>query len=390
MTESLTPVGRLAKRLVAIESVNPSLVSGGTGEAEISSFIRGWLAERGAEVHWLESTPGRPSVVGVFRGEGGGPSLMLNGHIDTVDLGGHPDAIRPRIDGDRLYGRGAYDMKGSVAAMMVAASRAAEVGLAGDVVVACVADEEHASLGSTEVASGFVTDAAIVTEPTELQLVVAHKGFVWAEIETRGRAAHGSRPDLGVDAIAHMGRVLNALEATQDAMADGEAHRYLGTGSVHASTIDGGDEWSTYPSRCRLRVEWRTLPGETPAMIESRLRDLLDSLAASDPCFDATLRLDLDRPPHETPVDSPIARAVRRAATDVLGTEPKIAGAAYWADCALLAAAGIDTVMFGAEGHGAHGDDEWVSLASLDRCAETLEAVTLAFCGRHESASTKG
>jgi acetylornithine deacetylase len=287
----------------------------------------------------------------------------------------------PRIDGDRLYGRGAYDMKCGVAAMLVAAASAARSGLRGDVLVACVADEEQASLGTAEVARTFRADAAIVTEPTALELVVAHKGFVWAEIETHGRAAHGSRPDLGVDAIVHMGRVLAGLEDLGRELAAGPHHPFLGPASLHASAVQGGEGWSTYPPTCRLAVEWRTLPGEGPADVEAKLRTLLGCLAAADPAFRADLRMDLARSPHEVAEGEPIVTSLAAAARTELGREPKLAGVAYWADCALLADAGIPTVMFGPDGTGAHAAVEWVDLPSVETTARVLERTVRAFCG---------
>ncbi|MGI8780520.1 MAG: M20/M25/M40 family metallo-hydrolase, partial [Solirubrobacteraceae bacterium] len=201
----------LTSRLVAIDSVNPSLVPGGAGEGEIAAFVAGWARAAGLEADVLEGTTGRPSVIVRARGTGGGLTLLLCGHTDTVTVAGMTDPHTARLDGDRLHGRGAYDMKAGVAAALVACREAAALGLTGDVVVAAVADEEYASLGVQEALAAVRADAAIVTEPTELDLIVAHRGFVWAEIEVSGRAAHGSRPHLGVDAIVKTGPVLTAL-----------------------------------------------------------------------------------------------------------------------------------------------------------------------------------
>src|SRR5919201_2025298 len=202
----------LLSKLVSIDSVNPSLVAGGAGEHEIATLIEAWARDAGLETERLEETPGRPSVLVRARGAGGGRTLLLCGHIDTVSVEGMTDPHTPRIDGDRLYGRGAYDMKAGVAAALLACREAARLGLAGDVVVAAVADEEHASIGVQEALRHVHADAAVVTEPTELELAVAHKGFIWSEIEVTGRSAHGSRPHLGVDAIVKMGAVLGQIE----------------------------------------------------------------------------------------------------------------------------------------------------------------------------------
>jgi acetylornithine deacetylase len=197
----------LASRLVAIDSINPGLIAGAPGEAEAAAFVAGWCAERGFEVEVVGGD--RPSVIAVRRGSGGGRSLLLNGHLDTVGVAGMDRPHSPRVEDGRLYGRGAYDMKGAVASIMLAAARA--TGLKGDVIVTAVADEELASAGTEAVLERVSADAAIVVEPTELEVAVAHRGFVSFEIETQGVAAHGSRPDLGVDAIANMGHVLVAL-----------------------------------------------------------------------------------------------------------------------------------------------------------------------------------
>jgi acetylornithine deacetylase len=272
---------QLLHDLVAIDSINPDLVPGAAGEAAIAAFIAGWLRAAGLEVHLAEVRPGRPNVVGIAHGAGGGRSLLLNGHIDTVGVAGMSQPFRPRVEGGKLYGRGAYDMKGGMAACLIAAAEAARLNLRGDVIVTAVMDEEYAGLGTLAVAEQVHADGAIVAEPTELQLVVAHKGFVWLEVETQGVAAHGSRPHLGVDAIAKMGGVLTGLERLAAELAQRPPHPLLGPPSVHASTIQGGGEWSTYPDRCTLAIERRTLPGETGDTAEAELRASWSSRRAS-------------------------------------------------------------------------------------------------------------
>jgi acetylornithine deacetylase len=359
--------------LVATDSVNPSLVPGGAGEARLAALLAGWAREAGLAVEVLEATPGRPSVV--VRAPArptGGRTLLLCGHIDTVTVAGMDEPFSARVEGDSLHGRGAYDMKAGLAAALVACREAAALGLAGDVVVAAVADEEHASLGIQEVLGAVRADAAIVTEPTELEVVVAHKGFVWAEIDVAGRAAHGSRPHLGADAIVRAGPVLTAL-GELDARLAGRTHPLLGRASVHASLIEGGDELSSYPARCRISLERRTLPGETAAGVEAELGALIDGV-------EATRRTLLVREPFEIAAGAEIVEVVRAAATEVLGTPPAIGGASYWADAAFIAAAGIPTVLFGPGGEGAHAAAEWVSLADTEAVAGTLVAVAQRFC----------
>ena len=244
----------LLARLIEIDSANPGL-GRGAGESAIADFCTDWLKARGLEVYRLEQRPGRPSIVAVAHGSGGGRSLMFNGHLDTVGLGGFDgDPLAPAIRDDRMFGRGAFDMKGGVAGMMVAGVRALARGLRGDLVLALVADEEHSSFGTEEVLESFRADAAIVCEPTNLEIVPAHKGFAWFDIEVEGLAAHGSRPDLGIDSIAKAGHFLVALEAYGTRLAAGPAHPLLGTGSVHASLISGGKDACTYPGLCRITL----------------------------------------------------------------------------------------------------------------------------------------
>ena len=354
-------------------------MSGGAGEREIAAFVATWAEEAGLEAEVLEATPGRPSVVVRAPGAGGGHTLLLCGHLDTVTVEGMRDPHSPRTEGDRLYGRGAYDMKAGVAAALVACREAAGLSLAGDVVVAAVADEEHASLGVQEVLAAVSADAAIVTEPTELELIVSHKGFVWSQVEVSGKAAHGSRPHLGVDAIVKAGPILTAI-GELDAALETRRHPLLGRGSVHASVIEGGEEMSSYPARCVVGLERRTLPGETPADVEGELTGLLDACRAADPGLRATVRTLLAREPFEVAQDAAIVGLVREAATVVLGTPPAIGGASYWADSAYIAAAGIPTVLFGPGGDGAHAAEEWVSVSDTEAVTRTLIAVAERHC----------
>jgi acetylornithine deacetylase len=339
--------------LVRIDSVNPSLVPGGAGEREIAAFVAEWARAAGLESAVLEATPGRPSVI-VRNGRGGGRTLLLCGHLDTVAVAG--SSLEPRVEGDRLYGRGAYDMKAGLAAALLACRDAS-----GDVVVAAVADEEHSSLGVQEALRDVRADAAIVTEPTNRQVIVSHKGFVWADITLNGRAAHGSMPDEGVDAIAAAGPVLVRLAELDASL---PAHPLLGRGSIHASLISGGTELATYPAACTLSIERRTLPGE----------ELDGELAALLGDADGTYRVTLVREPFEIDPSAEIVRLVCEAGG------AGIAGAPYWTDAAFIAAAGIPTVLFGPGGEGAHADVEWVSLSDTQAVLDTLIEVARRLC----------
>jgi acetylornithine deacetylase len=371
---------RLLADLVAIDSVNPALVPGAAGEAEIAAYVAAWLGDRGLEVTVIDDPPGRPSVVGVARGTGGGAALMLNGHIDTVGVAGMAAPHAPAIRDGRLYGRGSFDMKGGVAACMLAGAAAVGAGLRGDVIVTAVADEEHSSVGVQAVLRRFSADACVVTEPTHLRACVAHKGFVWAELETRGKAAHGSRPDLGVDAIAGMGPVLTGIGELQ-ARLDALPHPLLGPASLHASLIDGGQELSSYPERCVLEVERRTLPGERPADVEHELEALLTRARTADPRLVTELRLGVVREPFEVDPQAAIVELLLGAGQAVLGAAPEIVGDSPWMDAAFTAAAGIPTVVFGPGGAGAHAVEEYGDIASVQHCADVLLETARRLCG---------
>jgi len=353
----------LAAHLVAIDSVNPELVPGAKGEREIVAFVAEWCAGQGLEVEVVGDD--RPSVIATRRGSGGGRSLLLNGHLDTVGVAGMDAPHAPRVEDGRLYGRGAYDMKGAVAAIMVAAAQA--TGLRGDVIVTAVADEELASAGTEAVLERVRADAAIVVEPTDLRLAVAHRGFVGFELETAGVAAHGSRPELGVDAIVKMGPVLTALEELDRRLQAGTRHALVGPGSLHASLIEGGQEFSSYPARCLLTGERRTIPGETVKQVERELRAIAG---------EATFRLVVHRDPFESPSGHPFVELATRVAG---ATEP--AGVPFWTDAALIAAAGIPAVVYGPAGDGAHAAVEWVDLASLEQVRDVVLRTAVAWCG---------
>ena len=380
-SDGLDPVQLLA-HLITIDSVNPDLVPSGTGETVIADFCGEWLATRGFEVHRLEKRPGRPSLVAVARGTGGGRSLMLNGHLDTVSLTNYDgDPLDPRICDGKIFGRGAFDMKSGIAAMMIAAARATEQGpLRGDVILACVADEEHASSGTEEVLDSFTADAAIVTEPSHLEVTLAHKGFAWFEVVIEGRAAHGSRPELGIDAIAKAGHFLVAIEAWGHRLAQTQPHALLGIGTVHASVIRGGEEPSSYPAHCQITIERRTVPGESADTVQAELTAILDELTATVPDFRYRLRRGLHREPFEADPQASIVRVLLRHAEQALKHPPVIRAEPFWTDCALLDRAGIPCLLFGVDGGGAHAATEWADTASLHHLTDILTDTISEFC----------
>ncbi|WP_233199509.1 M20/M25/M40 family metallo-hydrolase [Cryobacterium sp. N22] len=377
----LDPVA-LAARLIAIDSTNPDLAPGGAGEAEIAAWCARWLAARGFEVHRLEERAGRPSIVGIKRGTGGGLSLMLNAHLDTVGVDGYEgDPFSGARHSDRLHGRGAFDTKGGLAAVLVAAHRATLTPLAGDLLVTLVADEEFGSLGTEEVLRRFTADAAIVVEPSELSLTVCHRGFAWFGLTLHGRAAHGSMPGQGVDAIRHAGLVLQGLDELSTGIGQKPAHPLLGHGSVRVATISGGTDAATVAASATLTIERRSLPGETPAMIEAELRRLLDSLARDTADFSYDLTRLVARGAFEADPDWPIVRLLDEQAERVLGHAVVQRGEPFWTDAALVLEAGIPCLLFGVDGAGAHAPLEWATEASIHQVAEILEDTIVAFSG---------
>jgi acetylornithine deacetylase len=363
LTES---IAELAAQLVAIDSVNPALVPGGAGERECVHALAAWCDAHGLDVQ-VVGDDARPSLI-ARTANGEGRSLLLNGHLDTVGVAGMRDPFEPRIERGRLYGRGSYDMKGAIAALCVAAAAGD-----GNVIVTAVADEELASTGTEEILRRVTADAALVAEPTELQVAVAHRGFVGFEIETAGVAAHGSRPDLGVDAIVKMGPILVGLDELDGRLQSGARHPLAGTGAVHASLIAGGQEMSSYPARCVLMGERRTIPGETLADVERELHELAGG---------AEVRVLAHRDPYEAPVEHEFVQLAARVA----GSE--LVGAPFWTDAALIADAGIPTVLLGPVGEGAHAEVEWVDVASLQRLHDLVLEIAQAWCGSSTSSGS--
>lgn len=370
-------VAQLAADLVAIDSVNPSLSPGGAGETAITAFIAQWAQDNGMTARVVERTPARPSVIVTAQGTGGGRSLLLCGHTDTVGVEGMRAPHDPRRAGDRLYGRGACDMKAGLAAALIAARDAAAAATAGDVIVACVADEEHASLGVQEVLEHVRADAAIVTEPTREEIVIAHKGFVWADLVVEGVPAHGSRPELGVDAIVHAAPVLSGIGALDRALTARTPHPLLGRGSVHAGTITGGTEPSTYPGRCAISIERRTLPGESVTTFADELQALVERV---EPGLRATFEIGLAREPFAIDPEHALVQLTSRIVSEERGGTAPPAGAPYWTDAAFLAAAGIPTLLFGPIGEGEHALEEWVSVSSLETVTRSLTRLATTFC----------
>lgn len=382
----MDPVIALLADLVATNSVNPSLVPGAPGEAGAAEVARAAMAAAGLDVVVEEVLPGRPNVVGVLEGREPGPTVMLCGHLDTVGVEGMEAPFAPKLVspaggvGGRLYGRGSQDMKGGVAAMIGAAASLAGSWKRGRLVVAGVIDEEFESAGAEALVKRWKADAAIVTEPTDLQMAVAHKGFAWLEITVKGRAAHGSRPAEGRDAIMQMGRVLHLLEHRDKTLQARPPAGLQGVASLHASIITGGRELSVYPDRCVLKMERRTVTGEEGEMPLMEVRAMLAALKSVMTDFDADVTLLTTRPPyaldpsHALPTTLAGALAARQ-----LPAAP--VGMSFWTDAAILAEAGIPSILFGPRGAGLHSVEEYVDVDSVLICRDVLAETVVKLVG---------
>ncbi|MDJ0339608.1 M20/M25/M40 family metallo-hydrolase [Cryobacterium sp. PH31-O1] len=372
----------ILQQLVRIDSVNPDLVPGAAGEAEIAAWCGEWLMDQGFDVAVLEQTAGRPSVIGTKRGSGKGRSLMLNAHLDTVGVATYQgDPFSGDLIDGKVYGRGAVDTKSGLAAILVAAARASTGELAGDVIVTLVSDEEFGSIGTEEVLRSFRADAAVVVEPSSLELTTAHRGFAWFELELIGLAAHGSQPELGVDAIWHAGRALAALDGLRQRLNAAPAHPTLGHGAVRVSQIVGGDDAATVAARCVLTLERRMLPGQSPDSVEAELRALFTELGEVEPEFQFALTRLVARAAFEAEPHWPIVRALTSNAERVLGHTAVTRGEPFWTDAGLILEAGIPCVVFGADGEGLHADTEWADAESVRALAKVLEGTITEFCG---------
>lgn len=369
--------------LVSIDSVNPDLAPGGAGEAAMAEFVAEWGRQNGLETHVQEAAAGRLNTVLIARGRGGGKSLMLNAHTDVVGVSGMDAPFAPKIVDGRMYGRGAYDMKSGLAACLLALKAAQGMALSGDVIVSAVADEEYGSIGTEALLAEWErwpADAVLIAEPTELAISIAHRGFVWLEFEVAGVAAHGSRPQLGIDAIVKMGKALLALDALDQKLRAHPTHDLLGSGSLHASFIEGGEEISMIPARCKLLAERRTIPGESAESVQAEAQALLDEIAAKDPDFKAGVKATFSRSPYGIAADHPLVRTLKRHAEACLCSDIPIIGSSWWMDAALFGDRGVPTVVLGPAGAGAHARVEWVDLASVQSCQEIYTALIADFC----------
>jgi acetylornithine deacetylase len=369
--------------IVQIDSSNPSLTPDSPGETEAGAYIAGLLADMGLSVETTELAPNRVNVVGILAGSGGGKTLMLNGHIDTVGFDGMAEPLSGAIRDGKLYGRGSADMKGSLASMLAATKALVdgEVRLKGDLILAFVADEEYASIGSADIAKRYKADAAIVTEPSAFEICIAHRGFIWYDIEVFGRAAHGSLFDVGIDANLRMGRLLAELDKLEQELRARPPHPLAGPPSMHAAILNGGTEISTYAAHSRLQLERRVAPGETEEQATAELQAIIDKLSAEDPTFKAKMTATLVRLPFEISSDAEIVKLAEKVVENHLGFKPEHAAMSGWTDAQLLDAVGIDSILLGPIGEGFHAAEEWVDVQSVADLAVILAEIAVEFCG---------
>jgi acetylornithine deacetylase len=376
----------LARALIQIDSRNPTLAPDSRGEGDCARALAAILNDWGFSVELIEAAPGRPNVIARI-GPANTPALMLNGHLDVVSVEGmvHEPFAATTRDGN-IYGRGSADMKAGVAAMCAAALHAAAPNSKRQIAIAAVVDEEYESIGTRSlISNGMRAEAAIITEPTRLAICPAHRGFAWFDVVVKGRAAHGSRYDVGIDAITHAGLLLAELDRLEQTRSSGRTHPLLGRGSLHASTIAGGLGISTYPEACNLSIERRTVPGETVEMVMLELRDACARIRAERPDFDASVTLRTAQLPSDVSVDAPVVKRLARA-IEHEGPPVRIEGMSAWTDAALLNEAGIPTVCFGPGDIAlAHAAEEFVPVSEIETATRVLSQVVREWCSEVDS-----
>jgi acetylornithine deacetylase len=375
----MSDVVQLLDQLVRADSTNPTLQPGGAGEGEVARLLAERMDRAGLAVETWDAAPGRPNVVGRLAGRGGGRSLMFCGHTDVV--GGSAEQFRPQLRDGRMYGRGSNDMKGGIAAAVVAVERLAQGERpAGDVMLAWVIDEEWASLGAESLVERHRADAALLPEQTDLDVVFAHGGFVWYDLVSGGRESAGGEPQHGKDGIALAGEVLSGIIAL-DRELEARSTPEWGRPNLHASTIRGGQSYPSYPAECVIGVERCLMPGESVAQSHAEIEGLLDRARAADARFEGRAQVVIAREPVLLDRAEPIVGVVTDAARAQIGREPVVRSDYGWMDSGVLVEAGIPCVVFGPTGAGLHTADEWVDLDSLERCVSVFEQTARRFCG---------
>lgn len=373
----------LLGELVKINSVNPTIEKGGAGEKEIAEYVATYFDDLGLETTLQEVEPGRFNAVGTLKGGGEGKTLLLEGHMDTVGIDYMTiDPLTPVVKEGRMYGRGTVDMKGGLAAMMSALRRIVDSGteLGGDLVFAGVCDEEYTQIGCRKAMETIRADSAVIGEPTDLRIQVAHRGVVGVEVETEGVTAHSARWNIGVDAITKMGKFLAAYETINKMLLE-KKHPLVGCASVHASLIEGGNTISSYPSRCKTTVLRWIVPPETLKDVEDEVSSIFQGISSDDDQFKASYNVIYYGPPAEVSRDELICRLLGDSVKEESGVEPKYFGASVYYEQGIISAHGVPTVCFGPSGGGAHSEEEWVDLDSVYKASRVYESVIKNYCG---------
>ena len=384
----------LTAALISIDSVSPSLAAGAEGEARIASALAERLEAAGYAVQLLAaaSDSRRVSVVAERTGSRPGRTVVLNGHLDTVGVEGMPDPFAPRIEDGRMTGRGASDMKGGVAGLVVAAERLAAADAPGTVIVALVADEEDASLGAEAVLHHLAErdvhmDLCLIGEPTWLDIAIAHRGYAVVEVTLQGKAAHSSQPEEGIDAARAVGELLTSIAAADDALRRRSRHPLLPHGSLMATVVRAGSAPFMVAATADVVVERRTLPGEAAADALAEVRALVDEVTARTPGLTAEVQLTHAREAWQADAAGNAAEftALLGEALVAAGSKrPAHVGEPYWMESALWQAAGVPTVVCGPAGGGLHAIDEWVEVAQLERFAVAVTDAVGRFLGADE------
>jgi acetylornithine deacetylase/succinyl-diaminopimelate desuccinylase-like protein len=371
--------------LVRVESVTPWLIPDGSGERAVAEFMSSWLADLPVSVEIEEIEPGRVNLLATLRGDGDGPTLCINAHADTVGYVNWADrALSPEIRGDRMIGLGAADDKSGCAAGLLALRELVETGsrLQGDVMLACVADEEGVSIGTEHLVRTHPMDAAIVVEPDALpKLVVEHQGFGWIDVIVHGKAAHGSAPEEGIDAIVHMAEVIRRLDERDREEFAKTSDSPNGKTVFHTGTLHGGTDYATYPSIAVLGIEIGTQPGERLADRVREIEETFERCAKVLPGFRGEVDVKLDRDPFQAEGHQPIVEALDAAARKIIGGPFEPSGLNAWTDAALMQAAGIPTVLLGPARGNFHARDEWVPIPEVTSLAQILVEAIGTFCG---------
>jgi acetylornithine deacetylase len=362
----------LLSRLVACPSVNPNdrpVTGPPFGEDRLAALLRELLAGWGAEVELVEVLPRRPNLIAKFPGAKPAPRLMLEAHADTVSAEGMSiPPFDPRVNGDLLYGRGACDDKGSMAAMLLAIRSVLDSDgrPPSDVYFVAACNEERGASGARALMeSGFRADAAIVGEPTNLEIVLAHKGVLRWRLRTKGVAAHSATPEEGVNAISMMARVIQRLESTLAERLREKSHPSLGHPTLTVGTIRGGVQVNIVPAECEIEIDRRLLPHETPEQAEAELKAEIALLKRELPQLDCEVERTEYYPPMESDKERPPARCAAAACEAVLG-EARFAAAPWGADSGHFSRAGIPSVLFGPGSiDQAHKAEEYVSLSQV-------------------------